>query len=86
MNLTDLPRTGIERAVRAVRVEARKERTEVVAVELVGLVPRVELERCTDDFLEWSGLGADVTIEARLRSGPRWLPGDEPVARGTASD
>jgi glutamate formiminotransferase len=86
MNLTDLPRTGIERAVRAVRVDARKERTEVVAVELVGLVPRVELERCSDEFLEWSGLGAEVTIEARLRSGPRWLPGDEPVAPGTPSD
>jgi glutamate formiminotransferase len=86
MNLTDLERTGIERAVRAVRVDARKERTEVIAVELVGLVPRVELERCTDDFLEWSGLGAEVTIEARLRSGPRWLPGDESAAPETATD
>ncbi len=83
MNLTDLERTGIERAVRAVRVEARKERTEVAGVGRVGLVPRAELERCSDDFLEWSGLDAEVTIEARLRSGPRWLPGDEPAAPGT---
>jgi glutamate formiminotransferase / 5-formyltetrahydrofolate cyclo-ligase len=86
MNLADLERTGIERACRAVRVDARKERTDVIAVELVGLVPRAELERCTDDFLEWAGLGADVTIEARLRSGPRWLPGDEPVAPAAPAD
>jgi glutamate formiminotransferase len=76
MNLVDLDRTGIERACRAVRVEAHKERTEVAAVELVGLVPRVELERCSDEFLEWSGLDASSTIEARVRSGPRVLPGD----------
>jgi len=76
MNLVDLPRTGIERACRAVRVEARKEHTDVAAVELVGLVPRAELERCTDQFLAWSGLDATSTIEARLRGGPRWLPGD----------
>ena len=58
------------------RVEARKEHTDVAAVELVGLVPRAELERCTDQFLAWSGLDATSTIEARLRGGPRWLPGD----------
>jgi glutamate formiminotransferase len=76
MNLVDLDRTGIEMAVRRVQVEARKERTEVGSIELVGLVPRAELERCSDEFLRWSGLGADVTIESRLRSGPPRLPGD----------
>jgi glutamate formiminotransferase len=79
MNLVDLQRTGIERACRTVRVAARKERTEVAGVELVGLVPRAELERCTDEFLEWSGLDASATIEARVRAGPRWLPGDPAV-------
>jgi glutamate formiminotransferase len=76
MNLVDLDRTGIERACRAVRVQARKERTDVASVELVGLVPRIELDRCSDEFLEWSGLDAESTIEARVRRGPRSLPGD----------
>jgi glutamate formiminotransferase len=83
MNLVDLDRTGIEQAVRRVQAEARREHTEVGAVELVGLVPRAELDRCSDDFLRWAGLGADVTIESRLRSGPRWLPGDEPAEPAT---
>jgi glutamate formiminotransferase / 5-formyltetrahydrofolate cyclo-ligase len=84
MNLVDLQRTGIERACRTVRVEARKERTDVLSVELVGLVPRAELERCSDEFLEWSGLDAASTIEVRVRFGPRWLPGD-PVESNPAS-
>jgi hypothetical protein len=46
-------------------------------VELVGLLPRRELDRCTDDFLEWSGIDAEDTIEARVGQGPRWLPDDE---------
>jgi glutamate formiminotransferase len=76
MNLVDLERTGIERACRSVRAEARKEETDVSGVELVGLVPNAELENCTDEFIEWSGLDAQSTIEARMRSGPLWLPGD----------
>jgi glutamate formiminotransferase len=80
MNLVDLDRTGVERACRTVRVEARKERTEVAAVELVGLVPRFELDRCSDEFLEWSGLDAESTVEARLRGGPRWLPEVPPAS------
>jgi glutamate formiminotransferase len=83
MNLVDLDRTDIERACRSVRIEARKERTEVASVELVGLVPRIELERCSNEFLEWAGIDASSTIEARVRTGPRWLPGD-PVASGDA--
>jgi glutamate formiminotransferase len=77
MNLTDLRRTGIERACLNVRVLARHERTEVTGVELVGLIPRAELERCTDDFLAWSAIDATRTIEGRVGLGPTWLP--EPV-------
>jgi glutamate formiminotransferase len=75
MNLVDLDRTGIEAACRRVREEAIQERTDVGAIELVGLVPQAELERCSDEFLGWSGLGADSTIEARLRAGPGRRPG-----------
>ena len=66
MNLVDLDRTGVERACRAVRDHARRADADVVRVELVGLVPAAELARCSEDFLAWSGLGGEQTIEARL--------------------
>ena len=66
MNLTDLGATGVEAACEAVRRAAAAEGGEVTAVELVGLLPAAELERCSGDFLAWSGLSADRTIEARL--------------------
>ncbi len=66
MNLVDLALTGVEDAVLQVRELARAEHTDVAAVELVGLVPRSELDRCGDEFLAWSGLDATSTIEARI--------------------
>jgi glutamate formiminotransferase len=66
MNLTDLAATGVEAACEAVRRLAEEHGGEVAAVELVGLVPAAELERCSGDFVAWSGLSADRTIEARL--------------------
>ena len=76
MNLTDLDRTGVQDAVLHVRNLARQSGTDVAAVELVGLVPRREIDRCTDDFLVWSGIDAMSAIEARVGKGPRWWPGD----------
>ena len=71
MNLVDLERTGIEAACTAVREAAHAAGTEVSRVELVGLVPGRELERCSRAFLAWSGVTAATTIEARLRrAGP----------------
>jgi glutamate formiminotransferase len=70
MNLTDLAATGLEGACEAVRRAAAERGGEVTAVELVGLLPAAELERCSGDFLAWSGLSADRTIEARLATGP----------------
>jgi glutamate formiminotransferase len=66
MNLVDLPRTGLEAACRAVERLAGDAGTSVVRVELVGLLPAAELARCSDEFREWSGIGPDRTIEARL--------------------
>jgi glutamate formiminotransferase len=80
MNLVDLERTGLEEACRAVRELARQEHTEVDSVELVGLVPRAELDRCSDEFLAWSGIDASAAIEARVGRGPRHLPGGDPPA------
>ena len=67
MNLVDLAATGVEAACEAVRREAGRSGVEVAAVELVGLLPAAELERCSPGFRRWSGLGAGSTIEARLR-------------------
>jgi glutamate formiminotransferase / 5-formyltetrahydrofolate cyclo-ligase len=76
MNLVDLDRTGLEAACVRVRELARDAGTDVEAVELVGLVPRRVMERCSEAFLAWSALDPLATIEARLEVGPRWLPGD----------
>ncbi len=67
MNLVDLPATGVEAACAAVRRAAAGHGTDVAAVELVGLLPAAELERCSGEFLAWSGLSPDQTIEVRLR-------------------
>ncbi|GIU85536.1 MAG: glutamate formiminotransferase [Acidimicrobiia bacterium] len=74
LNLVDLTRTGLEEACLHVRDLARQEHTEVARVELVGLVPRAELDRCSDEFLAWSGLDAESTVEARIGRPPRRLP------------
>jgi len=74
MNLVDLDRTGIETACLEVRERCHRHRTEVASVELVGLVPRRDLDRCSDEFLRWAGLDATAAIEVRIGRGPRWLP------------
>jgi len=74
MNLTEIDQTGIQDACLHVRELAPREGTDVAEVELVGLVPRRELDRCSDDFLVWSGIDATSTIEARIGHGPRWWP------------
>jgi glutamate formiminotransferase len=68
MNLVDLASTGLEEACSAVGEHARRRGSEVVAVELVGLMPAAELARCSAAFLASTGLGPDHTIEARLRA------------------
>ena len=62
---------AIEAACEAVRRAAAGRGGEVAAVELVGLLPAAELERCSGKFLAWSGLSDDRTIEARLRGAAR---------------
>jgi glutamate formiminotransferase len=69
MNLVDLDRTGLEEAVLHVRDVARASHTDVAAVELVGLAPRRELDRCSADFLRWARIPTDAAIEARVALG-----------------
>jgi glutamate formiminotransferase len=66
MNLVDLPVTGLEQACTEVRRLAARDDWMVTRVEIVGLVPAAELERCSEEFREWAGLTPDLTIEARL--------------------
>jgi glutamate formiminotransferase len=76
MNLVDLGRTGIEKACLEVRELARRELTDVASVEVVGLVPREDLDRCSDEFLAWAGIDDSTAIEARIGHAPRRLPGN----------
>ena len=66
MNLVDLPVTGLETACREVRRLAERDDWAVTRVEIVGLIPAAELDRCSDEFREWAGLSAGLTVEGRL--------------------
>ena len=66
MNLFALERTGVQRACTEVRDLALAAGDDVARVELVGLLPAAELACCDAAFREWSGIGPDRTIEARL--------------------
>jgi glutamate formiminotransferase len=66
MNLVDLDATGLEEAVLAVRDRAIAEDTEVDEVELVGLLPGREMNRCSERFLRWAGIDVDQTVETRI--------------------
>jgi glutamate formiminotransferase len=70
MNVTDLARTGIEPACAAVRDAVRERAADVASVELVGLLPRAELDRCSPEFRAWTGIDEASTIEARIARGP----------------
>ena len=66
MNLVALERTGLQQACETVRGLARRADVDVDRVELVGLVPATELARCDPEFLDWSAISPDQTIESRL--------------------
>ena len=67
MNLTDLSRTGLEEACAEVARLARAEKADLSRVELVGLLPRDELENCGPTFRSRFGIGDEDTIESRLQ-------------------
>lgn len=71
LNVTDLAATGVEAACTEVRARAEAAGIGVAQVEWVGLVPAAERERTSPQFRAWSGLGPDLTIEARLARSAR---------------
>ncbi|MGZ4675422.1 MAG: glutamate formimidoyltransferase [Acidimicrobiia bacterium] len=68
MNLVDLGATGLERACNEVRERAHLRDVDVARVELVGLIPRAELDRCSAGFRAWAGITERDTVEARRRA------------------
>ena len=71
LNLVDLPVTGLEAACTEVRRVANRDDFEVTKVEIVGLIPAAEVERCSEAFRDWSGVSDAVTIEGRLAARAR---------------
>jgi glutamate formiminotransferase len=66
MNLFDLDRTGVDEACARVGALAQARGRTVSEIELVGLLPAVELERCGPAVRAVARLDADRTIEGRL--------------------
>jgi glutamate formiminotransferase len=66
MNLTSYERTNLHHAFEAVRREAEAEGVEVIASELVGLVPQAALDRAAAHFLRLENYSPDLVLENRI--------------------
>ncbi len=66
MNLTSYERTNLHHAFEAVRREAERLGVEVLASEIVGLVPRDALYAAAAHFLKLENYTPDVVLENRI--------------------
>src|ERR687894_1462409 len=66
MNLTSYERTNLHQAFEAVRREAEAEGVEVIASELVGLVPQAALNAAAAHFLQLENYSPDLVLENRI--------------------
>ncbi len=66
MNLTRFERTELHHAFEAVRREAERLGVEVLASEVVGLVPQAALDRAASHFLRLENYSADLVLENRI--------------------
>ncbi|HEX8559500.1 MAG TPA: glutamate formimidoyltransferase [Pyrinomonadaceae bacterium] len=66
MNLTSYERTNLHHAFEAVRREAEREGVEVLASEIVGLVPQAALYAAAAHFLKLENYTPDVVLENRI--------------------
>jgi glutamate formiminotransferase len=66
MNLTSYEHTNLHQAFEAVRREAEVEGVEVLASELVGLVPQSALDRTAAHFLRLENYSPDLVLENRI--------------------
>lgn len=66
MNLTSYERTNLHHAFEAVRREAEALGVEVIASEVVGLVPQAALDRAAAHFLQLENYSPDIVLENRI--------------------
>jgi glutamate formiminotransferase len=66
MNLTSYERTNLHQAFEAVRREAAKLGVEVIASEIVGLVPQAALFAAAAHFLQLENYSPDLVLENRI--------------------
>ncbi|HYY94260.1 MAG TPA: glutamate formimidoyltransferase [Pyrinomonadaceae bacterium] len=66
MNLTSYERTNLHQAFEAVRREAERLGVEVIASEVVGLVPQAALDRAAAHFLKLENYSPDLVLENRI--------------------
>jgi glutamate formiminotransferase len=66
MNLTSYERTNLHQAFEAVRREAEKFGVEVIASEIVGLVPQAALFAAAAHFLQLENYSPDIVLEHRI--------------------
>lgn len=66
MNLTSYERTNLHQAFEAVRREAEAEGVEVLASEIVGLVPQAALFAAAAHFLRLENYSPDLVLENRI--------------------
>lgn len=66
MNLTSYDVTNLHDALEAVRREAERLGVEVIASEIVGLVPQAALDRAAAHFLKLENYSHDLVLENRI--------------------
>ena len=66
MNLTSYDVTNLHHAFEAVRREAERLGVEVIASEIVGLVPQAALDRAASHFLKLENYSPELVLENRI--------------------
>ena len=82
MNLTSYERTNLHQAFEAVRREAEALGVEIIASEIVGLVPQAALDRAAAHFLQLENYSPDIVLENRIAAALERKKGE----RGVISD
>jgi glutamate formiminotransferase len=76
MNLTSYEQTNLHQAFEAVRREAASLGVEVLASEIVGLVPQAALDRTAAHFLRLENYSPDIVLENRIAAALERKRGD----------
>jgi glutamate formiminotransferase len=79
MNLTSYERTNLHQAFEAVRREAESLGVEVLASEIVGLVPQAALNAAAEHFLKIENYSPDLVLENRIAAALESKKGEKGV-------